>query len=189
MPGKELYTDAELLVLLAKESSEQEAFTLLYNRFWETLFAIAYNRLKEVQVAEDIVHDVFCSIWHNRHSISPNNLKAYLAASVKYIVLAHLRRKEYFRKYQLENKLTSEEVPSPEDEPHYRQILNMMEEEINELPDACKLIFKCSRELGMSSKEIAAQFHISPKTVDNQINKALHRIRIRMKGILHYILF
>ena len=67
MKEYQLYNNQMLLDLLAE--SDEVAFTELYNRFWKKLFAIAYNRLNEVQAAEDIVHDVFASLWANREKI------------------------------------------------------------------------------------------------------------------------
>src|SRR5262245_31392992 len=98
MPGEGIYSDSELVVLLSKD--DPRAFTLLYDRYWKILFSIAYNRLKDIQVAEDIVHDVFMSLWHNRNTISPDALNPYLATAVKYMVLAQVRKKAYARKYE-----------------------------------------------------------------------------------------
>ena len=58
------YDNQELLHLVSKD--DKMAFTELYHRFWQQLFAIAVNRTKEKQTAEDIVHDVFASLWVNR---------------------------------------------------------------------------------------------------------------------------
>ena len=62
------YDDNELLYLLAQ--NDKAAFTELYNRYWQKLYAIAYNRLKETQTAEDIVHDVMAGLWSSREKIN-----------------------------------------------------------------------------------------------------------------------
>lgn len=182
MPGEGIYSDSELVVLLSKDNPR--AFTLLYDRYWKMLFSIAYNRLKDIQVAEDIVHDVFMSLWHNRNTISPDALNPYLATAVKYMVLAQVRKKTYARQYEKLKGPASVTDIYIEDSIHYRRILNIIEEELNSLPEKCRLIFKCSREEGMSSKEIAERFQISPKTVDNQINKALRRLKHKIQDLL-----
>lgn len=187
MLEKDSNPDNELVALLSEDNTL--AFTMLYNRYWETLFAIAYNRLKDIQAAEDIVHDVFMSLWHNRHSVTPDSLKSYLAAAAKYMVFAQIRKKIYARRYQEEKALIPVPDMHPELSIHYRRILTLVQEEINSLPEKCKLIFKCSREQGMSAKEIAAQLRISPKTVDNQINKALRLLKFKMKDFLYQLLF
>ncbi|MBN9384173.1 MAG: RNA polymerase sigma-70 factor [Chitinophagaceae bacterium] len=182
MPNEGIYPDNELVVLLSKDDTR--AFTLLYNRYWKILFSIAYNRLKDIQTAEDIVHDAFMSLWHNRHTLSPDALNPYLATAVKYMVFAQVRKKAHAREYEKEQGFAPVPDIHIEDSVHYRRILNIIEEELNSLPEKCRLIFKYSREQGMSSKEIAARFQISPKTVDNQINKALRRLKVKIKDLL-----
>ena len=93
-----LQYDTKTLLALVKKDDET-AFTELYNRFWKKLFAIAYNRLKEIQSAEDIVHDVFAGLWANRQKLQIESLENYLATSVKYMVLNCIRKIERERKY------------------------------------------------------------------------------------------
>lgn len=175
------YSDDELLALIC--SGNRRAFDMLYERYWELLFGIAYNRLRDVESSEDIVHDIFLSLWHNKEHVRIDSLKSYLAASVKYMVLAHIKRNSYLRRYQNEAILLPPREPSAENAIHYRRILDMVQEEVNRLPEKCRVIFRCSRDLGMSSKEIANKLHLSPKTVDNQINKALHHLREKVKHL------
>ena len=86
------YNNNELLDLLSK--SDEFAFSEIYDRFWQKLFAIAYNRLKEIQTAEDIVHDVLVSLWANRERVTIESLENYLATAAKYMVMAKIKKKE-----------------------------------------------------------------------------------------------
>jgi RNA polymerase sigma-70 factor (ECF subfamily) len=49
------------------------------------------------------------------------------------------------------------------------------------------LIFKYSREQGMPAKDIARVMHISPKTVENQLNKALRQLKLVAKSFLNLL--
>jgi len=173
------YSDEELLFELSKD--DRVAFAEIYRRYWSLLLALAYNRLKDLQSAEDIVHDVFAGIWYNRHRQEIRTLKNYLATAVKYLVLREIRKKSYYQLYkQNEPHRTSQENFCDEvfDTKH---ILLMLQREIETLPEKCRLIFKLSREEGMSVKEIAKEMEIAPKTVENQLNKALKRLRGAIK--------
>jgi RNA polymerase sigma-70 factor (ECF subfamily) len=55
---------------------------------------------------------------------------------------------------------------------------------IEALPEKCRLIFKCSRNEGMQVKQIAKQLNLSPKTVENQLGKALKHLRLVTKALL-----
>ncbi len=177
--------DNKILVSLLCEGDET-AFTELYHRFWKPLFSIAYNRLQEIQAAEDIVHDVFASLWANRHKINIETLENYLATAVKYIVLARIRRMERERAYKLRSITTENTEPLAERSLHFKSILEKIDSEVEKLPEKCKLIFKYSREQGLPVREIARELHISPKTVENQLNKALRHLKLVTRSFLNF---
>ncbi|MBX3239344.1 MAG: RNA polymerase sigma-70 factor [Chitinophagaceae bacterium] len=169
------YEPKELLVLLKQDSSS--AFTRIYNRYWKQLFAIAYNRLNEIETAEDIVHDVFSALWANRHKVQIDTLENYLAAATKYMVLNRLRKLERERMYNTNLHATPVVDISPESLLHYKRILEIVKQEVDNLPERCKLIFAYSRNEGMATKQIAQKLNISPKTVENQLSKAIKSIK------------
>src|SRR3989337_4232649 len=119
MKKYQLYDDKSLANLLA--NGDKIAFTEIYSRFWRKLVGIAYNRLKEMQTAEDIVHDVFASLWANREKIKIESLDNYLATAIKYLVLVKIKKKERERLYNN----TCAEVPvvemSVESALHYKR--------------------------------------------------------------------
>lgn len=179
-------SDKELISLVAEDN--EAAFTSLYHRYWEMLLGMAYNRLKDLPAAEDIVHDVFASVWRNRKRLQAECLKSYLAAAVKYMTIAHFKKKEYGSRY-----LQSVEDPEPceqhlENRLHYRHMLKLVNEEVNQLPEKCRIVFRYSRQNGMSSREIASALGISPKTVDNHLNKAITHLRHKMKHLINTFL-
>lgn len=178
------YNNEKLLVLLAK--NDTLAFTEIYNRYWKKILAVAYNRLKNNEEAEDITHDVFASLWGNRNRSKIECLENYLATAAKYSVLAKIKRNERQRLYNL----SLEQAPvfdlPIESAIHYKKILEAVQKEIENLPQKCKLIFKYSRNEGMATKQIAGKLNISPKTVENQINKALKQLRRTAKTFIHF---
>ncbi len=174
------YHDNELLQLLSE--SDKAAFTEIYNRYWKMLYAIAYNHLKSTESAEDTVHEVFTSLWKNRQSIHVLSLNNYLASAIKYIVFAHIRKKSYEKEYQKINTHTHDSL-NIEDSYFCKELLAFTHNEIETLPPKCRLVFKYSREMGMSNREIADVMEISKKTVENQLNKALNHLRFSLKRI------
>lgn len=179
---------AEELVALLKHNSTA-AFTEIYNRYWQKLFAIAYNRLKETETAEDLLHDVFAALWAGRHKIDINILENYLAAATKYMVLAKLQKIAREREYN--NSLQSTPVIETPIEAalHYKCILELAMQKVEALPERCKLIFKYSRNEGMPVKQIAQKLNVSAKTVENQLTKALKSIKSVTKILLAILFF
>lgn len=178
------YEAEELLHLISQ--NDEAAFSELYNRFWKKMFAVAYNRLKEMQDAEDIVHDVFVRLWANRQKLEIEELENYLATAVKYGVLSKIKKRAREKKYlKTESSLSVVESGS-ETKVHYRQILELVKAEVEKLPERCRLIFKYSRDEGMPVKQIASKLSISPKTVENQINKALRQLKTATRSIMNF---
>lgn len=177
------YEDSELLYLLFR--NDKDAFTELYNRYWQKLYAIAYNRLKETHAAEDIVHDVMVGLWASRGKIKIELLENYLATATKYAVLGQLRKKERERQFQNSQYHAQVIELSVEDQLQFKEILEVIKKEVERLPERCRLIFKCSREQGKPVKQIAKELNISPKTVENQLTKAIRQLRLATKSFFH----
>lgn len=186
MKNYEKYNNQELLHLVSGD--DKVAFTELYNRFWQPLFAIAINRTKERETAEDVVHDVFAGLWANRTKIHIESLENYLAVAVKYAVLTKIKKKVREREFQqITEGACVIEMPILETL-HYKRILEIVKEEVEHLPEKCRLIFKYSREAGMPVKQIATELNISPKTVENQLAKAIRQLRLATRSFLQSIL-
>jgi len=179
---QEATSNSELLRLL--KSDDQAAFNKIYRRHWQTLYAIAYNRLRNTQKSEDAVHDVFSSLWGNRQKQEINNLNAYLATAIKFRVLDTIRKESHTRSYTQLRSLSDEaESHDISEALHHKRLLQALREEVENLPEKCRLVFKYSREDHMPVKEIAQQMDLSTSTVENHLNKALKRLREVVKKL------
>jgi RNA polymerase sigma-70 factor (ECF subfamily) len=59
----------------------------------------------------------------------------------------------------------------------FHELELQIQELVQRLPEKCRLIYHLSREEGLNNKEIAYHLEIAEKTVENQLTKALSRIR------------
>lgn len=62
--------ESELLRRL--KENDTLAFQELYNRYYTMLYLHAYDKLKNREVAKDLVHDLFTNIWQKRNSLTIN---------------------------------------------------------------------------------------------------------------------
>jgi RNA polymerase sigma factor (sigma-70 family) len=77
------------------------AFKELYNRYWSFLLDAAYKTLQTQDKAEDVVQEIFISLYQRRKSIVLEvSLKAYLCKALKFKVLNELRSKTVRDNYQ-----------------------------------------------------------------------------------------
>lgn len=181
------HTPEELLAGLRQ--GDTIAFTEIYKRYWKKVYAVAYNRVAESGLAEDIAQEVFASLWANRQAVQIEKLENYLATAAKYLVLTAIRKKELQRSYGGHVAKTTSISITPETSYQNRQILQLLEIEIEKLPEKCKLIFKSSREEGKAVKRIAEELNLSPKTVENQIYKAVKLLKLASRSFFSFLLF
>ena len=83
-------SDLELFALVKHENIE--AFEVMYKRYWPDLIDAAYKRLQSRQKAEDIVQEIFISLYNKREILEVTvSLKAYLNKALKFKVLNEVR--------------------------------------------------------------------------------------------------
>ena len=71
------------------------AYHQLYNEYYKALVLYAINFLSSQQAAEDIVQDVFMSLWNNRNNIDfDSELKPYLFRAIYNKSLDYLKSKK-----------------------------------------------------------------------------------------------
>ncbi|WP_163411341.1 RNA polymerase sigma factor [Flavobacterium ajazii] len=163
-------------------NGEESALTELYNRFWQCLFMSAYNILKDKEMCEDIIQDIFMNIWNNREKLEIHiSLKGYMYACARYQVFSHFKKNKDKIHVELFDDLDKRfQYATPETLLMHEELVEQINAIVESLPQKCQQVYKLSREEQLSHKEIAAQLDISTKTVENHITKALQTIRLSM---------
>ena len=159
--------------------SDEKAFGQLYMAFMPNLLQFALSIIKNKELAEEIVSDVFIRVWQNRDNLSTiENLRLYLYISTKNTSLNYLSR--HFRKEVVSldemTVATSAVNYNPEQILITSELVNRINAAIAMLPTRCKLVFKLAKEDGLKYNEIAQLLNISVKTIDNQMAIAVKKI-------------
>jgi RNA polymerase sigma-70 factor (ECF subfamily) len=162
-----------ILTPLIRENFKQQYFL-----YFEDLCRFAHFYCSDEQLAKDSVQQVFLKLWENQTDFrSISNPKSYLFTAVKNQVLNESRKKDVMKR--LENEDISDDY-SVEDRLAGKDLKDKIQTLVNLLPAKRQYIFKLSREEDKSYKEIAELMEIAPKTVENQIGKALKFLRDKM---------
>jgi RNA polymerase sigma-70 factor (ECF subfamily) len=190
MKKKTTNPDAHLVLLLRQDNLK--AFDQLYFKYHKKLYYFAKGYLKSNEKAEGLVQEVFIRIWTNRHKIDEEQSFNAFIYSVAYHAILNIFRKEarerkYINQYRLFRDLKSNNTSL---DVEYNNLKELANDVIEKLPQKRKVVFKLSREEGLSNQEIAEKLGISKKTVENQIHSALKFIKEELgKGSILNILF
>jgi RNA polymerase sigma-70 factor (ECF subfamily) len=179
MPDYSTYSEDELLQLL--KGNDEQAFTEIYNRYWEKLLAIGYYYLHYKQGAEDIVQEVLISLWKRRKELAIQSLQAYLATAVKFAVFKAIVR-EKKRRERSATQAPLDDSNETEKNLDARFLQEYLHQLTKQLPEKTRLVF-AYREEKITVNEIAVRTNLSPKAVEYHVTKALRALREGLKKI------
>ncbi len=172
-------------ILIRLKEGDKRALTILYNNYWKPLYISSFNLLKDKEVCEDIIQDVFIEIWNKRSNIQIKvSLKSYLYACVRYKVFAEFRKSKDLPIALYEGLNNRFQYASPETKMMHEELKKQVSLVVESLPKKCKMVFKLSRIEQLSHKEIAEQLNVSTKTIENHITKALKILRLSLGNVM-----
>ena len=171
-------------LLLLQKIDGQRFIEFLFKKYYSPLCRLAKRLVGDAEAAEDVVQDVFFKLWQDRESREiSTSVKAYLYRAVSNKAL------NYLEKHKKLTPLETAELPEPtflpsENSLQTQELEAKIAEALEALPPACKAVFVLSRYEEMSYREIADALQIAPKTVENQLGKALRHFRHYLR---HYL--
>lgn len=168
----------DLLLLKRVSLKDELAFAELYNRYRKKVYTYSLKILKYPDRAEDIVHEVFLTLWQHDDLESISNLDAYLRVVTRNKTLKLLKRqqlelksnKNMFVAWQEVHNETEQEILLHDT---YEQLL----QGVAQLPPQQKKVYQLCREEGLKYEEVAEQLSISRLTVKTHMQHALRFLR------------
>jgi RNA polymerase sigma-70 factor (family 1) len=170
--------DRQLLSQIA--AGDEKAFNQLFESRRAKLFNYLFDIVKSREVAEEMVTDVFLKIWFGRELVPEiQHIDAFLFKIAYHKALKFLRtasRRQDIQKlitYEMETA-TWNEAEERLTREEYRQLLM---DAIAQLTPQRQLVYRLSREDGMTHEQIAAALDLSPNTIKNHITESTKFIR------------
>ena len=139
--------------------------------------------------------DVFFSVWQSRKRLKDiDNIDTYLYISVRNESFRFQARNKDLNRVSLNELLPlmeEEDEGSPEEHLELKEMREMLDKAIDELPEKCRLVFLMSREEGLKTKEIAEILSVQESTVRVQMKIAIEKIGSPVEAELskYFILF
>lgn len=170
-------TDIDTLFAQIIDHNDYAAFQSLFLKMYSPLCQFCVKFVGVNEVAEELVSDVFYTIWKNRDRIIVASPKAYLFTAVRNRGYDYLRKIKKSVWCDLDRASEVTDTTDSEDRLIGKELSEQIDLAITNLPKQCRLIFELSRDHGMKYKEIASMLNIGIKTVETQIGRALKHLR------------
>ena len=171
---------------------DKEAFATLVNKHQKRVHAIAWQKINDYHIAEDIAQEAFIQVYENLSTL--RNLKQF--DGWLYVIVNRLCidwiKKNKLNTQSLQNtpKETLEEAfymdyeskhRETETVEHYREIVQKL---LNKLPESDRTVFTLYHLGDMTAKEVAKTLGISVNTVKSKLRRARNRLRLKEELLL-----
>ncbi|MET3877341.1 RNA polymerase sigma-70 factor [Chitinophaga sp. OAE865] len=187
MPESSLHTEKDIFQQIA--NGDHDAFTRLADQYWNNLYGQAMAYLKDSHKAQDVVQEVFLTIWKNRSSLPDiERPQHYLYTMAKNRILSEFRKKLMIPiPDDVEQLQPATDLPADE-RLATKQLRELVQAAVNQMPPQRRAVFELSRQEGLKYEEIAARLGISRETVKGHMIKALAQVRTFIRHALRLLL-
>lgn len=167
---------------------DKQAYEKIYFAFSRELLYAAYKKTGDKVIAEELVQNIFISLWEKRTELEINNLQSYLFGALKLSVINHIRSLVMANKYKEYQTLTyAEDHHDTTNLVNLNDLSSIIEEGINSLPEKTQEVFRLSRFQHHSTKDISTELNISEKAVEYHITRSIKRIKEYIKNFYTFL--
>ncbi len=179
--------DTRLLINQIAENNSQQAFEKLYHAYFRKCYSFAFYFTKSTHLAEEVISDVFLSLWQNRELLlAIEDFASYLYISVRNQALLYLKQAEKRNQISIETFILDvfREEENPESRLLEKELTNIASQAINSLPEKCRIIYLMVKEEKMSYKQVADILQLSERTVNSQMTIAVKKLGLAINNYL-----
>jgi RNA polymerase sigma-70 factor, ECF subfamily len=155
-------------------SGDVAALTELYERYGNTLMALAYRLTGSEHDAEDVLHDVFLGLPEALAKYAERgSFESWIKRVTARVALTKLRA----RRREREVDLTDVHIAPESAAMHRLTDLVAVQRAIDALPDSLRVVFVLREVEGYSHAEIAALLDISTNASEVRLHRAIRALR------------
>jgi RNA polymerase sigma factor (sigma-70 family) len=182
MTRYDLLADIQLVDLI--KSGDEAAFDESYKRHWKKLYSEAYKRLRNAELCEEVIQDVFADLWVKREQKQIEQLFPYLATAVRYQVYMLYKKGKSMPVFEEPLEHMAQESLQADSLFYEKELKESINTWLALQPEKRREIFKMRFMQELSTREIAEILGISQKTVQNQILTATGSLRSALGKVI-----
>jgi len=179
-------SDPEILLWKTVVNDDKKAFEKLFGLYYPPLFAYAKRYIEERSIREDIVQDVFVSLWADRKKLLISvSVVNYLMVSVRNRCLNYLRKESVERRYK-ESVIEKNSLYQQEEDDLYilTELQELLDKALSTLPETYRLVFEMYHMKGKDFTEIAETLNISVRSAQRYKSQVVDVLKKEMKDYL-----
>jgi RNA polymerase sigma-70 factor (ECF subfamily) len=164
------------------QQDDKEAFAELYNRYWADLFRVAARKLASTELAEELVQDLFISLWQRRDKLAITQVSRYLFSALKFAVIDQIRKQQVQVRYIEHYVSLADPVSLPDDSLALQDLTRSIEQGLQTLPPKTQQVLRLSRFEHLTIPEVAVRLGVSEKVVEYHLSTALRALRTYLRS-------
>jgi len=151
----------------------------IFDQYYESIRSFAYYKTGDVDLADDIVQEVFLKLWTNRQGVKDDTLKSLLYTIASNTIKNHFKHQKVVYNFQNQDQPneTSEEADSALRQEEFNRKL---QDALTEIPEKSREVFLMNRIEGLTYSDIADRLGLSVKAIEKRMSEALSVLRSRI---------
>ena len=176
--------DGQLVELVAEKDAG--ALEALYDRYGRAAFSLARRILTEETLAQDVVQEVFLSLWRNagRFDAGRGTVATYLLSMTHHRAVDVVRREENLRRWRTSDEgleLEADPKVRVEDEVEASERRAEVRAALKELPDAQREALLLAYFGGYTQREVAALVGVPLGTVKTRMAAGMRKMKAALQ--------
>lgn len=181
--------DSDQQLWEAIRQDDEKAFSELFVRYWKTAHRIAYSKTRSLETTQEIVQELFITLWDKRETLVVHNMPAFITTCIKNKVIKYVEAQIVKEKYWLyyKNYIPQNDCVT-EGELDFNDLKEAIEAGLERLPAKSKKVFQLNRFQGRSIPEIAGMLNLSEKAIEYHLTRSLKHLRLHLRDFLILLL-
>ena len=161
-------------------AADTPSFNSLFRHYYTRLVRFAIQFVHTREAAEEIVSDIFVKVWEKRSTLHEvRNLEVYLYVAVKNGCINYCEKYSVVHlQLDMYGEMEFHDTGNSQKNLEMKELMHRLHMAVEQLPEQCRLIFKMVKEDNLPFREVAEILHISPRTVETQIYRAVKKLKI-----------
>ncbi len=158
---------------MGESNLSRQEFKHLFDQHFEGIRNYIYYRTGDMDLAEDLVQDVFLKLWERRDSVKRETIKSYLYTIAHNMIINQAKRQQLMYNFINKSKVMPTEHETPDFLMESKEFHSYLNQVLASIPEPDRVVFLMNRIEQLKYSEIAERLGLSVKAVEKRMSKAL----------------